>query len=136
MEIFNMGIPIYKQLEKINQTYDNWSGSIMYKQILVLNGKVRPTAISPEYDIHIVYKPNEMPKVHVLSPKLQIRPEKTSLPHIYSEDNLCLYYKDYDKRQDLLAETIIVWITWWLYYYEIWYQTGKWVAKGTDNHLW
>lgn len=131
-----MGISIYKQLKQIDQTYENWSGKINFRKLLVVYGKVQPTAVSPEYDVRITYWQNKPPIIEVLSPKLKIRDGKKSLPHVYHSDQLCLYYKDFNIRTDLLADSIIVWITWWLYYYEIWYETGKWVARGTHPSRW
>lgn len=130
-------ISIYQQMERINQTYENWSGLILYRKILKLRGKIRPTAISPSYDIEILHEAGKPPKVYVMSPKLLIPEGKDKLPHIWQDtQSLCLYEKEFDLENDLLAESIIVWVTWWLYYYEIWLETGKWVAKGTHPDKW
>lgn len=130
-------LTVFQQLERINQTYSNWTGTIKYRKVLNLAGIVKPTVISPEYTIRIDYLVGEKPKIFVESPKLEIHPKKDKLPHIWpSSGSLCLELNEYDIKSDLLAESIIVWVTWWLYYYEIWYQTGKWVAKGTHPDKW
>lgn len=133
----NSMISIYRQLQEINQNYSNWSGLILYRKILKLKGIVQPTVISPEYVVEVVYEQTKPPRVYVISPKLEIHPEKEKLPHVWDDTgSLCLYVDEYDQNSDLLTESIIVWITWWLYYYEIWLQTGKWVAKGTHPDKW
>lgn len=130
-------ISLYQQLERINQTYSNWTGLILYRRVLKLTGTIRPTVISPEYTIQIIYTPNKDPKILVVSPVLEIHPAKERLPHVWpNTGSLCLYENEFDIKNDLLAESIIVWVTWWLYYYEIWLETGKWVAKGTHPDIW
>ena len=130
-------ISIYRQLQEINQNYSNWTGSIHYRRILKLKGIVQPTVVSTEYKVEIIYEPSKHPRIYVISPKLEIHPEKDKLPHVWTDTgSLCLYENEYDVASDLLAESVIVWITWWLYYYEIWLQTGKWVAKGTHPDKW
>lgn len=124
-------------MEQINQTYSNWSGLILYRRVLKLQGKICPTMVSPEYTIEIIYESGKIPRVHVLSPVLTIPPGKDKLPHIWQDTgSLCLYKTEYDHNNDFLADSIIVWVTWWLYYYEIWLETGKWVAKGTHPDKW
>jgi len=136
MEIHNM-FTLYQQLERINQTYSNWKGYVKYRKVLYLKGVVKPTVISPEYIIKITYIQGEKPKIYVLSPNLEIHPKKEKLPHIWFDTgSLCLDLNEYNIKSDLLAESIIVWVTWWLYYYEIWLQTGRWVAKGTHPDKW
>jgi hypothetical protein len=130
-------ISINKQMERINQTYSNWSGLILYRKILKLRGKICPTALSPEYTIEIIYEAGKKPRIYVVEPELIIPPGKDGLPHIWPDSgSLCLYTTEFDYNNDLLAESIIVWVTWWLYYYEIWLETGKWVAKGTHPDKW
>lgn len=123
-------------MKSVNQTYRNWSGSIKGKNELILKGRVQPTVISPFYEVEIRYCLKKEPEVRVLSPYLKIRADKRELPHLNSDGTLCLDFKKINKNQDFIAETFIVWITWWLYYYEIWYQTGKWVARGTHPDRW
>ncbi len=123
-------IPIPKQLGKILSTYHSWSGKVT-RNGLVLEGKVQPTALSPEYSIQVKYTLKRRPVVKILSPELKIHPERDKLPHIFVQNNsLCLHYNDFDYYNDYLSDTIIVWITWWLYFYEIWLATGEWCGGG------
>ncbi|WP_421918866.1 hypothetical protein [Marinifilum sp.] len=129
-------ISLKEQMKKVNQTYDNWSGSIKGQNQLILKGRVQPTIISPSYEIEVKYQLFRNPEVRVISPKLKMRADKRELPHVNSDGTLCLDFKRINPNIDLIAETFIVWITWWLYYYEIWYETGKWVARGTHPDRW
>ena len=130
MEVGKKTIPLQKQLGKVISTYPLWSGRLI-RNALVLDGKVQPTALSPEYSIRIQYTLKRRPIVKVLSPKLKLHPDKDELPHIFSQNNsLCLHFNDFDYYNDYLSNTIIVWITWWLYFYEIWLATGEWQGGG------
>ena len=130
MEVSKRTIHLQKQLGKVVTTYPLWSGRLI-RNTLVLNGNVQPTALSPEYSIRIQYILKKRPIVKVLSPKLKLHPDRDKLPHIFTQNNsLCLYYNDFDYYNDYLSDTIIVWITWWLYFYEIWITTGKWLGGG------
>lgn len=48
-----------------------------------------PSPLSQSYRVKLTYQLTDKPKVHILSPQLSIPPGK-KLPHIWSEDNLCL----------------------------------------------
>lgn len=123
-------ISIQKQLGKVLSTYPSWSGKVA-RNGLVLEGKVQPTALSPVYVIRIKYTLKRRPIVKVVSHKLNLHPEKDKLPHIFTQNNsLCLHYSDFDYYNDYLSDTIIVWVTWWLYFYETWLATGEWYGGG------
>ena len=57
-------------------------------------------------------------------------------PHNYGIDRkkreveLCLYRGQEFTSRKLLAETIIPWAIEWLYFYEGWLATGKWLGGG------
>lgn len=58
------------------------------------------------------------------------------IPHIYDKNDnkkrlrLCLYYGDEFKRGMSISETLIPWTIEWLYFYELWLATGKWLGGG------
>lgn len=58
-----------------------------------------------------------------------------AIPHMYPDGSLCLYYPDYKewKYSDLWADTLIPWTSLWLYYYELWLQTGEWLGGGIHS---
>ncbi|WP_346855398.1 hypothetical protein [uncultured Draconibacterium sp.] len=129
---------LQEQLKAVKSTWDNWNGRIPNGKELILEGNVQPTIVSPIYKIKITYKEGGYPFVKVVSPELKLYPGKESLPHVNSHpDNpLCLFLYEFNSRNDALAETIIKWITWWLFFYEIWAETGEWTGGGTHPTRW
>lgn len=129
---------LQEQLKAIETNWENWHGIIQGKTILILNGDVQPSVISPVYKIRITFELGKNPFVRVLSPELKLYPGKSSLPHVHSNPGspLCLFWYEFDNTNDLIADTIIKWITWWLYFYEIWAETGVWTARGTHPWRW
>jgi len=101
------------------------------RNCLVWENKIMPSQLSQLYTVRLIYKLAKSPQVNVLKPEL-IVPEGKRLPHTYPGKRLCLYYPGIDDwRGDmLLAETIVPWISEWLYYYEIWLVTGAWYGGG------
>ena len=57
------------------------------------------------------------------------------VPHMYPDGSLCLFYPGYKEWYylDLWADTLIPWTSLWLYYYELWLQTGEWLGGGIHN---
>ena len=118
---------------KDNLTHNSFSCQIV----------VRPTSLSVEYTLKIVFEPDQkIPfSVYVVDPKpLKLAEGATRLVHIYGDNikqNLCLYRprkKQWDKSM-LLSETAIPWAVEWLYFYEIWVNTGKWLGGGDHPSL-
>lgn len=90
-------------------------------------GKIQPTESSSIYTIKIIYKYKKSPKVFVKKPTIL-----QNSPHVYSDGSLCLYYpydKNYNNKQSIIADTIIPWTAEWLYFYEIWLETGIWWGR-------
>jgi len=87
--------------------------------------------LSPVYKVKVRYIPLKRPDVKVIEPILEINLKKEKLPHYFIHKGLlCLHFKDFDYYNDYLSDTIIIWITWWLYFYEIWFVTGNWLGGG------
>lgn len=101
---------------------------------LVAVGKVRPTSRSEMYvvEIRLGIKKGDSIRVRILSPQLCMNAIGDKIPHMYSQKTLCLFMPKYAefKRTDYISDTIIPWTTLWLYYYEIWHTTGKWLGGG------
>ena len=125
-------IPLLHQYGRVRRDYKNWTGSSPSHK-LVLKGSVQPTSMSPVYLVKITYSHNIMPQIEVLSPSLKIHPGKHKLPHIFEGDMLCLHFKEFSHYKSYIANTIIVWVTWWLYFYEIWLVTGEWKGGGIEH---
>ncbi len=96
----------------------------------IWQGKLQPTLISPTYDILLKYNVNKAPQTWVTRPKL-----KENAPHRYKDNSLCLYwYKEWNWSSDqCISRTIVVWVAFWLYFYEIWLDTGEWLAKSAPH---
>lgn len=93
--------------------------------------QVQPTPLSDVYDIRLHYSLERVPKVFVRSPDL-VQPADDPIPHRYGDGSLCLYLPGTGEwgRGMQLAETIIPWVSEWLYFYEIWLGTGEWCGGG------
>ncbi len=74
------------------------------------------------YTIKIDYN-QESPKVFITHPQIL-----NNSPHTYADNSLCLHYPpDHSFREDkFIAKTILPWTCEWLYFYEIWKETGVW----------
>ena len=94
-------------------------------------GRLQPTDLSPVYTLQINYTLWKTPKVYVLSPALHPK-----AVHLYPDRHLCLYWPpEWDWKPDkLIANTIIPWSGSWLYYYEIWLDTGRWLGPSSHDY--
>jgi hypothetical protein len=101
----------------------------------VWRGTLQPRRLSQKYRVAISYRLCSCPTVKVIAPTLLAK-----APHRWSDGTLCLFYpKESPWRQDMLiATTILPWTALWLYYYELWLDTGKWLgpsSHASDRHL-
>ncbi|MBN4003604.1 MAG: hypothetical protein HWQ58_18080 [Nostoc sp. LPT] len=95
----------------------------------VWRGTLQPSPLSQKYRVAVSYKLNSYPNVKVISPALSPK-----APHLWTDGTLCLYYPKESpwQRDMLIATTILPWTALWLYYYELWLDTGKWL--GSSSH--
>lgn len=98
----------------------------------IWHGLLQPRFTSPKYMIEIRYKLKQTPKVWVLSPPLV--PDAV---HLYKEKNLCLYWpKEWSwQPNQLIAKTIIPWTASWLFFYELWLDTGEWFGPSSHDYF-
>lgn len=93
--------------------------------------QVQPSPCSVTYTVRLMLQGIGSPKVHVVDPPLQLAEGKNRLPHVFEADRLCLYYDDeFDRRVDQLADTVVPWVSEWLFFYEQWLTTGEWHGGG------
>ena len=98
---------------------------------LRVEGWVKPTARSITYWFILKYIVNRRPTIIITEPILELNEKQKTLPHIFKGDSLCLYYSNKEfNGSKLLANTVIPWITLWVYYYEIWCVDGEWLGGG------
>ena len=91
--------------------------------------RLQPSALSVIYTVQVDYVVGRRPRVVILDPPLKV-PEGRNLPHVFPGNELCLYYDEFDGHVDLLADTIVPWISEWLYFYEAWLTTEEWHGGG------
>ncbi len=98
---------------------------------LFFKGIVQPSSAMLEYEIRIEYRKDKMPKVKVLNPALL-----PNRPHYYQkQDCLCLYkpVNFYWSASIPISEYIVSWTTCWLYFYEVWKETGTWYGPEASH---
>lgn len=94
-------------------------------------GQIRPTPLNENYTVKITLGLLGCPRIWVIAPALRKRGEE-DIPHMYAQERLCVYNpsKYQWNRKMKLSETILVWTSMWLYFYEIWQATGLWLGGG------
>ena len=123
----------YQQLIGIKVFHGNGHGHVK-RSVLNWEGMIRPTPISREYLIRIIYKPGSQPAVFVLEPSLGELAGGREIPHLYSQEKgeLCLYRPKYRewKPDQHISQTIIPWIYVWLFFFEEWLLSNEWRGGG------
>ena len=103
---------------------------------LIFEGPLFVLPVYDEYTIRIEYRVDLDPRVWVLDPQLV-----DDAPHRYQNDgSLCLYRPDLFvwRPSYLITDYVIGWVAAWIYFYEIWKETGKWngpEAHGSTNEI-
>lgn len=102
------------------------------RNIAIWTGEWCPSVVSDIYQLEITYKFRYRPRIAILQPTLRLAQEQTKLPHVYEGQNdICVHRPEQWNSRLLIADTIMPWISQWLYFYEVWTQTGAWLGKGT-----
>lgn len=94
---------------------------------------LKPTDVSIDYKIRLVAQQGDKSvDIFVEEPRIDLYENGKKVPHLYSNGSLCLYYPEYQEwdYSDSWAETLIPWASLWLFYYEIWKDTGNWLGGG------
>lgn len=110
------------QIEAMKKLYPHFHW-FLKKGDLVFKGNLFITKEMPVYNVSVVYRRAKNPKVFINSPIL-----KKNAPHRYREGNLCLYHPSNFKwtGRQLIAKYIMGWTIAWIYFYEVWLETGIW----------
>jgi hypothetical protein len=127
----NRNKSIVQQVNAIRTKYPTWKVSFNSFELKAL-GILQPTSRSEAYTVEIKFHILKPIQVRVISPILSKNEKGENIPHMYSQENLCLYMPKYDEftRKMYISDTIIPWISLWLYYYEIWHATNEWLGGG------
>lgn len=96
---------------------------------LVAKGAVRPTPICQLYRARIEYQAKHLPRVFIDDPPLRRRNPDERVEHTYSDDEVCLFRRDFRSDQ-AIARTIVPWLMLWIVFYEAWLVTGEWQGGG------
>ena len=95
-------------------------------------GAMQPSAVSRDYQVKIEYVLGKRPKVWVVQPYLQrLRPDQ-KIPHTFHDGSICLHLQEDWTPAMFIADTIVPWLALWLYHYEVWHATGKWLGGGHE----
>ena len=131
-------ITLIQQQTNIKLIYRDFTCSIKRHCEMVVNGFLTPTPLSKTYAFKIVYKINKPKKVVTTVEGLTPRIEGERIPHTYPDGSICLYKPIYNEfgPEKYIGETIIPWLSFWLYCYEIWKATGDmaWDFNGCGEH--
>jgi hypothetical protein len=121
-----------QQLAAVRNVLPATSGKIRNGELSCLL-TIRPSPASRRYAIRLRYKQGAQPHITVVEPDLELHPDAAGLPHVYPGDELCLYYPGQWNPGQLIATTIVPWISEWLLHYEIWTVTGTWHGGGAEH---
>ncbi len=95
-------------------------------------GTLQPRDTSPVYRVavRVANAVGAVPQLRVLSPALA-----PDAPHRYADGTLCLYWPHEWRWQSdaLIAETLLPWAALWLYYYELWLDSGEWLGPSSHD---
>ncbi|MGB5989290.1 MAG: hypothetical protein WBG43_06085 [Marinifilaceae bacterium] len=137
VKIKNRGYSIVVQVVKLRKLFPLSKISHRNNR-LVWKYTLSPTPLSESYDIKLVYNYGEHPCIYIVNKELELYSGTTRLPHVYNTEKqwLCLYRRsanEWDSKM-LIADTIVPWISEWLYYYEFWQATGDWKGRGIHGN--
>jgi hypothetical protein len=97
-------------------------------------GDLQPLRINACYRVRLTYRPGSRPRVFVEDPPLRARPDER-IPHVWGPDEPCCFdprRPDWERYMPL-AHSVIPWLAKWLFFYEAWLVTGKWLGGGADH---
>lgn len=105
---------------------------------IVWQGDFTPTPLSYTYRLKIEYQKGNYPKVYIVNPKpLPLAAGASKLPHTYDskKQRICLFKPDlWEWTSSMsIADTIVHWAVLWMFFYESWVCTGKWLGGGHGN---
>ena len=95
-------------------------------------GQLQPSPVSEKYVVRIDYTLRKRPKVWVLEPALRRRRVDQKIPHTFYDGSVCLHvHADWTPGM-FIADTIIPWLSLWLYHYETWHAIDAWLGGGHE----
>jgi hypothetical protein len=93
-----------------------------------------PTTRSATYTVRVSYRAGESrPEVMVVSPPLVARGDGQPIPHVFPRNRPCLHLPGEWTSDMWMHQTVIPWVSEWLFFYELWLATGSWMGRGHDG---
>lgn len=95
-------------------------------------GKIQPSETMSTYTLSIHFRGDKMPHVKVIDPELVIDP-----PHFYHDQKCLCLYKPSNfiwSGAKPIYNYIIPWTACWLYFYEVWKETGTWYGPEAEHN--
>jgi hypothetical protein len=93
-----------------------------------------PSPIGRDYNIRIEFEQDGRPEIFVDVPDLHVLAKGRRIPHLYQQKppRLCLYLPKTCEWQSWmrLDQTIVPWVTLWLFYFEEWLASDEWKGGG------
>ncbi len=128
---------IINQIIELKNNYDEVSYTTK-KDVYYIELYLRPTHFSFKYKIKMCCRVGKRyVNVYVENPRLK-QTRRNPIPHMYLDNSLCLYYPKYNEwdMNDSWSKTLVPWTSLWLFYYELWKETGEWYGGGVhDNKM-
>lgn len=125
-----------QQLLWMQSRYPELRARVQRQRSIVWEGPWTPDDLGGRYLIRVSYKQGFRPRIAIVEPPLRLAPGHDKLPHTYGgQTDICVHRPEEWHKGLLIADTIMPWISQWLYFYEIWAVTGKWIGKGTHPNL-
>ncbi len=112
------------QMHAMKGSYPDFTCKKIKDNKFIFTGNLQPHPNIEPYTVEITYRGGIDPEVKIISPNID-----ESNPHFYrSSKTLCLYRPDLFKwkKQFLISKYIVRWTAAWIYFYEVWLQTGVW----------
>ena len=122
-------LSVHEQSAHLRQLYPNFDTQIR-AGLLTSRGLLRPALLTAAYEVRIEYRAGSWPRVFVVEPELTARSESEPVPHVYGQNEPCLFVPGGWQGDRIIALTIIPGLSWWLMFYESWMVTGEWLGGG------
>jgi hypothetical protein len=118
----NPVVPVGEQILRMRAIWPGFSDR-WRKGVCIWEGVLKPTEASLSYSARVEYRLPLSPRVTIITPELHAK-----APHRYSDGVLCLYRPTHRSWHSgvYIADSIIPWTAEWLFFYEVWLETGKW----------
>lgn len=125
------GLALSKQCARMRAMFPQFK-TAQKKGSMIVEGKLRPTARSREYSFKLSYVLGHNPDIAITDPPLERNFKGEQVPHVYERLRLCLFRPKYNEFTSsmYLSDTVIGWISLWLYFYELWHVCGEWLGGG------